>query len=178
MIFQDPYASLDPRMSVGAAISGAAGDFHVEQPQQRQRVAMLLKRVHLAPITLAAIRRQFSADSARICIAPALTLEPGSYMAAKRISASTYRSGVRCSTSSSLCRRRSASPISHHTDRHDRAHEPPMRMMRGGELRSNRTQRQVLEECGRDLRKALIRLFPVPIPRRATSDLRPALQHQ
>ena len=50
MIFQDPYASLDPRMSVGDAIAeplaihaiGTAGD-------RRDRVAALLRRVHLSP---------------------------------------------------------------------------------------------------------------------------------
>ena len=49
MIFQDPYASLDPRMSVRRdrerlAIYGVG-----TAAERRERVAMLLKRVHLAP---------------------------------------------------------------------------------------------------------------------------------
>src|SRR4029077_18476786 len=50
IIFQDPYASLDPRMSVGAAIGEPLTIHSVgTAAERRERVAMLLKRVHLAP---------------------------------------------------------------------------------------------------------------------------------
>jgi peptide/nickel transport system ATP-binding protein len=61
MIFQDPYASLDPRMSIGAAIGEPLTIHSVgTAAQRRERVAMLLKRVHLSPDHASRYPHEFS----------------------------------------------------------------------------------------------------------------------
>ncbi len=49
-------------------------------------------------------------------------------------------------------------------------------VMRDGEFVEYGTRRQVFENPVQDYTKALMRAVPVPIPRRATNDLRPMLQ--
>lgn len=51
MIFQDPYASLDPRMTVEDIISEPLRNYHLcqDDSQRRQRVAYLLEQVDMRP---------------------------------------------------------------------------------------------------------------------------------
>ena len=51
MIFQDPYASLDPRMTVEDIISEPLRNYHLcaDDGQRRQRVASLLEQVDMRP---------------------------------------------------------------------------------------------------------------------------------
>jgi oligopeptide/dipeptide ABC transporter ATP-binding protein len=79
MIFQDPYASLDPRRPVGEAI-GEALDIHGlhqgKQPRQR-RIADLLERVGLHPDVIDRYPHEFSGGQRqRVGIARALACEP------------------------------------------------------------------------------------------------------
>lgn len=79
IIFQDPYSSLDPRMSVGAAIAEPLKIHRVvkSKTNQRERVAYLLERVGLAADCMNRYPHEFSGGQRqRICIARALALNP------------------------------------------------------------------------------------------------------
>ena len=78
MIFQDPYASLDPRQTVGYSIAEPLMIHNVcSKSEMWDRVAMLLKRVGLSPDMANRYPHEFSGGQRqRICIARALALQP------------------------------------------------------------------------------------------------------
>ena len=79
IIFQDPYASLNPRMTVGSAIMEPMIIHHLESNRRKrvERAAQLLKRVGLDPSVINRYPHEFSGGQRqRICIARALAVEP------------------------------------------------------------------------------------------------------
>ncbi|MBP0001230.1 MAG: ABC transporter ATP-binding protein [Cyanobacteria bacterium SID2] len=79
VIFQDPFSSLNPRMSVGAAIVEPMKihGFGRSEMQQQERTVWLLERVGLSPDCTNRYPHEFSGGQRqRICIARALALNP------------------------------------------------------------------------------------------------------
>ena len=78
MIFQDPYASLNPRMTVGEIIREPMDIHNIGTPKERdEKVASLLETVGLKPDHVRRYPHEFSGGQRqRICIARALALNP------------------------------------------------------------------------------------------------------
>ena len=78
MIYQDPYASLNPRMSAGEIVGEPLVIHRVDGPKERrERVAGLFERVGLRPELMNAFPHEFSGGQRqRIGIARALALNP------------------------------------------------------------------------------------------------------
>lgn len=77
MIFQDPYSSLNPRMTVQQTLTEPLGLHGLARGRQRERAAELLDLVGLAPQYLQRYPHEFSGGQRqRIGIARALAVEP------------------------------------------------------------------------------------------------------
>ncbi|OZI17833.1 ABC transporter ATP-binding protein [Bordetella genomosp. 7] len=79
IVFQDPYASLNPRMRVGDILDEGIATLkpHMPEAQRRERVQDLLRRVGLPADTSARYPHEFSGGQRqRIAIARALAVEP------------------------------------------------------------------------------------------------------
>jgi len=78
IIFQDPYGSLDPRMTVGSIVSEPIETHHLsEGAAKKERVAELLRLVGLDPKYVSRYPHEFSGGQRqRIGVARALAVEP------------------------------------------------------------------------------------------------------
>jgi ABC-type glutathione transport system ATPase component len=89
MVFQDPFGSLNPRMTVGAAIAdGMLLHRIAPRDEARERVAALLARVGLPPEAAERPPRALSGGQRqRVAIARALAMEPDFLVADEPVSA-------------------------------------------------------------------------------------------
>jgi oligopeptide/dipeptide ABC transporter ATP-binding protein len=89
MIFQDPYASLDPRMTVGALIGEPMSIYRTgSRSEIRARTEELLKKVGMNPQFVDRYPHEFSGGQRqRIAIARAISIEPQFVVADEPVSA-------------------------------------------------------------------------------------------
>ncbi len=89
MIFQDPFASLNPRMTVGAAIAEPFLEHRMGSAKEaKDVVADMLTKVGLTPDMAGRYPHEFSGGQRqRVCIARALALQPKVIVADESVSA-------------------------------------------------------------------------------------------
>ncbi|TCU15361.1 ABC transporter ATP-binding protein [Rhizobium sullae] len=168
MIFQDPYASLDSRMAVGAAIAEPMVIHGIgSKSERRDRVADLLRRVGLTPDAATRYPHEFSGGQRqRICIARALAVGPRLIVADESVAALDV--SVRTRVLDLMLELQESIGLAYLFISHDMAVIERMShhvaVMRGGRIVETGTRREIFESPKDDYTQALIAAVPIADP--------------
>jgi peptide/nickel transport system ATP-binding protein len=168
MIFQDPYASLDPRMAVGAAIGEPLVIHGLGGKSERQdKVTGLLQRVGLPADAASRYPHEFSGGQRqRICIARALALEPKLIVADESVAALDV--SVRGRILDLMLELQETMGLAYLLISHDMAVIEKMShnvaVMRGGRIIEMGPRRSVFENPKEDYTRSLMAAVPIPDP--------------
>ena len=168
MIFQDPYASLDSRMTVGAAIAEPMLIHGIgDRTDRADRVAELLRRVGLTPDVASRYPHEFSGGQRqRICIARALSLKPKLIVADESVAALDV--SVRAKVLDLMLELQETEGLAYLFISHDMAVIERMShdvaVMNGGRIVEYGPRRAVFENPEQDYTRRLIAAVPIPDP--------------
>ncbi|WP_284542960.1 ABC transporter ATP-binding protein [Pleomorphomonas sp. T1.2MG-36] len=168
MIFQDPYASLDSRMTVGAAIAEPMLIHGIgDRTDRTDRVAELLRRVGLTPDVASRYPHEFSGGQRqRICIARALSLKPKLIVADESVAALDV--SVRAKVLDLMLELQETEGLAYLFISHDMAVIERMShdvaVMNGGRIVEHGPRRAVFENPEQDYTRRLIAAVPIPDP--------------
>ncbi len=168
MIFQDPYASLDPRMAVGAAIAEPLIIHGIGNSGEREdRVADLLRRVGLGADAASRYPHEFSGGQRqRICIARALAVNPKLIVADESVAALDV--SVRARVLDLMLELQETMGLAYLFVSHDMAVIERMShhvaVMRAGRIVEMGPRRAVFENPQDPYTRALMAAVPIPDP--------------
>jgi len=170
MVFQDPYASLDPRMTVGDLVGEPLVIHGLARGQELEdRVAELFRRVGLTDEQMRRHPHEFSGGQRqRICIARALALSPKAIIADESVSALDV--SVQAQVLDLLKELQDELGLAYLFISHDMAVVEQVShrvaVMYLGQIVETGTRRQIFENPQHPYTKRLMQAVPVPDPAR------------